>query len=98
MSIWRSPRKWCWGAAVTDVEFGYDGKVYITDFMGNWTSHEQGRVHALASESPPDAATREVAGLIRAGFSGLEPERLYELLGHADIARLHARLSEHGRV
>ncbi len=94
-----NPHKWNWGAAVTDVEFGYDGKVYVTDFIGGWTSHDDGRLYTISSEeNDQNPANTEVATLIREGFHQREPAELLLLLGHPDQrVRLRATLALSGK-
>jgi len=73
------------GVGVSDVELGYDGRIYLCDFGGGWSVNENGAVHVL---SPRDEvagkAGREVAELMAAGFGNHGLEKLEELLGHAD--------------
>jgi hypothetical protein len=28
--------KFNWGVAATDIEWGYDGKLYVSDFVSGW--------------------------------------------------------------
>ena len=89
------PRKWNWGAAVTDVEFGYDGKVYVTDFVKGWKSHNDGRLYTISSEAnDKDPLVAEVSKLVSEGFSHRDPAKLLELLDHPDQrVRLRATLA-----
>jgi len=89
-------RKFNWGAAVTDVEFGYDGRLYITDFVKGWQSHSAGRIYTLSSEeSLTSAKTKEVTELFaEKDFNRLPPLQLFELMGHEDFrVRLRAQLA-----
>ncbi|NNC89239.1 MAG: c-type cytochrome [Akkermansiaceae bacterium] len=90
-----NPRKFNWGAAVTDVEFGYDGALYVTDFISGWESHQAGRVYRLTDEAVRTGeATQEVATLIREGFTSREAGELAALLAHADMrVRLRAQVA-----
>lgn len=89
-------RKFQWGVAATDVEYSFDGKVFITDFVNGWQSHEKGRLLSLdAGENLylPDE-TRDAAKLIAAGFNKLDSAELGKLLGHADSrVRLRAQVA-----
>lgn len=88
-----NPRKWNWGAAVTDVEYGYDGKVYVTDFIGGWKSHHKGRLYVLSAEKE-DPLAAETARLVKEGFSHRSQIELQKLIGHADQrVRLRATLA-----
>ncbi|MBP35825.1 MAG: hypothetical protein QF405_12205 [Roseibacillus sp.] len=89
-------RKFNWGAAVTDVEFGYDGRLYVADFVKGWQSHSAGRIYTLSSEeSLTSTKTREVTELFAGkNFNRLPPLQLFELMKHEDFrVRLRAQLA-----
>lgn len=89
-------RKFNWGAAVTDAEFGYDGRLYVADFVQGWQSHSAGRIYTISSESSISSEkTKEVARLFAGkGFKTLPPLRLFELMKHDDFrVRLRAQLA-----
>lgn len=81
------PQKFAWGVAATDVEYSWDGKLYIADFMGGWSSHPEGRIMALDAGSnlwrPKETAS--AAQLIKEGFEQRSSEELAGLLKHADL-------------
>jgi quinoprotein glucose dehydrogenase len=88
-------RQMNWGAAVTDVEYSWDGKLMVTDFIGGWTAHENGRVYSIEAETPwrPSEAA-EAAELIAEGFEKRATPALERLLSHADMrVRLRAQLA-----
>lgn len=89
-------RKFNWGVAATDVEYSFDGRVFITDFVGGWESHNDGRLLSLDAKENlylPDA-TREAAKLIAEGFDQRDSKQLSVLLGHADSrVRLRAQVA-----
>lgn len=73
------------GVTATDVEYGYDGRLYVADFMGGWQSHEDGRIYTLTADSEPySGLTPDVAQIIRKGFSESTNAELAALLGHPD--------------
>ena len=89
-------RKTLWGIAVTDAEYSWDGNLYVTDFLGGWTSHEGGRVLRIdagaKSWKASDAAA--AATMIKQGFEQRTAEELAALLRHADQrVRLRAQLA-----
>ncbi len=89
-------RQFAWGIAATDVEYSWDGKVYISDFMGGWETHEDGRLLSLdAGEKTwlaEDAAS--AAKLMKAGFEQRSSAELANLLKHPDARiRLRAQLA-----
>ena len=89
-------RKFNWGAAVTDVEFGYDGRLYVADFVKGWQAHAAGRIYTLSTEdSLSSPQTREVVELLgRRAFARIQPRELFELMKHADFrVRLRAQLA-----
>lgn len=87
--------KFNWGAAVTDVDWGYDGKLYISDFITGWTSHEAGRIYTLTQPGiVHDPLVKEVETLFKNGFTNLDSQRLAQLLGHKD-QRVRLRAQYH---
>ena len=72
--------KFSWGVAATDVEWGYDGKVYVADFVTGWQSHNAGRVFTLAQKN----SQNDVAEIMATGFTELSIQRLADLLTHKD--------------
>jgi len=90
------PRKLAWGVTATDVEYSWDGKLFVTDFRGGWTTHEEGRVISLdagkATWRTEQAA--ETARLVREGFDQRPASELATLLKHPDQrVRLRAQLA-----
>jgi len=83
------------GMLCTDIEFGYDGKAYVTDYVGSWPTHGFGNVFTF--EDPKETAkpeTKEVRGLFANGFKELAPVALANLIRHPDMrVRLRAQLA-----
>ena len=70
------------GAGVSDVELGYDGKIYLCDFGGGWEVNTSGGIHVLTSKNEAQRAEGEkMAALFSAGLSG---KTLVELVGLLD--------------
>lgn len=89
-------RKIVSGIAATDVEFSWDGKLFITDFIGGWTSRVDGRLLSLdAGEKKWRAReTTSVAKIMREGFEQRSGAELANLLKHPDSRiRLHAQVA-----
>ncbi len=89
-------RKFAWGIAATDVEYSWDGKVYISDFIGGWSAHDDGRLLSLdAGDKNWQAA--EAAGaakILKEGFEQRGSAELANLLKHPDSRiRLRAQLA-----
>lgn len=88
------------GMLCTDIEFGYDSKAYVTDYVGSWPTHGFGNIFTF--EDPTELAkqdTKNVRGLFAKGFSGLEPTQLAALLRHPDMrVRLRAQITLAGKI
>lgn len=89
-------REFAWGIAATDVEYSWDGKIFITDFMGGWSSHEDGRLLSLSTGEKTWQAT-EAAGaakIMKEGFEQRSSAELANLLKHPDARiRLRAQIA-----
>jgi quinoprotein glucose dehydrogenase len=73
--------------SATDCEFGYDGKLYVSDFVNLiWNGGSSGgRIYTVFDQKHvQDPAVKQTGELVRGGFKKLNPEALTELLGHAD--------------
>ncbi|MBL9150594.1 MAG: HEAT repeat domain-containing protein [Phycisphaerae bacterium] len=69
----------------TDIDFGYDGKIYITDWGGGWYSKNAGEIYCVWDpERVKDPRVAEVTKLFAEGFSQRGNDELRSLLGHAD--------------
>ncbi len=89
-------RQFLWGVAATDVEYSWDGKVFITDFINGWESHEDGRLLSLdAGEKTWRAEeAKGAAKIIKEGFEQRASAVLLNLLKHPDARiRLRAQLA-----
>ncbi len=74
--------------SATDCEFGYDGKLYVSDFVNLlWNGGSVGgRVYTLFDTTHVnDPAVKETTELFRNGFKQLSSEKLTDLLGHSDM-------------
>ena len=83
------------GLLCTDIEFGYDSKAYVSDYVGSWPTHGFGNI--VSFENPEETAkaeTKEVRTLFAEGFAKMPSEKLAELLRHPDMrVRLRAQLA-----
>lgn len=79
----------------TDIEFGYDGKAYVSDYVGSWPTHGFGNIFTFHDpKETAKAETKQVRTLFAEGFGKLSPEKLAELLRHPDMrVRLRAQLA-----
>ena len=87
-----------WGSLVTDVDFGPDGYLYVSDWVWGWAKPNKGRIYRIRAPqthlSPiTGPVVREVQRLLAEGMAGRGEEELAELMGHADRrVRLEAQL------
>ena len=72
-----------WSILATDVEFAYDGGIYITDWVNGWDGEGKGRLYRF-SDSKHAAEAAKSAAIMKAGFGHRSTDELVELLGHAD--------------
>ena len=83
-----------WGMLATDVEFGPDGSLYVSDWVNGWTGEGKGRVYRFRSRQYGDSdEVTQVRQLLASHLAGLSADRLAELLAHPDQRiRLQAQL------
>ncbi|MCE9564206.1 MAG: HEAT repeat domain-containing protein [Planctomycetes bacterium] len=71
----------------TDAEFGYDGKLYVADFVNlDWGGKSLGgRIYTVFDPAKiEDPIVKETKKLFAEGFGKLKTDELAKLLGHAD--------------
>jgi quinoprotein glucose dehydrogenase len=68
----------------TDVEFGPDGAVWVSDWVQGWNGDGKGRLWRFAPTEPQPAGEVDVATLLEGDWSAQALPRLAQLLGHAD--------------
>jgi len=74
-----------WSILATDVDFGYDGNLYVSDWVDGWDGSGKGRIYRFRDEKNAALpAAAEVASLMKAGFTPRETSELVKLLSHAD--------------
>lgn len=77
------------GVTVTDIDFGYDGRMYLSDWGGGWEPNPNGNIFTIANTTalndPKQAdAIAQVRELFNSGFSQRAPDELMQLLSHRD--------------
>ena len=88
-------REFNWGVGATDVEYSYDGKVFVADFKNGWQSHEDGRVYSLGAGEKTYKAdeAKQVAKWMAEGFRERKSGELASMLRHPDMRiRLRAQV------
>lgn len=88
-------QQFVWSILATDVDFGYDGGVYISDWVDGWDGAGKGRIYRFrdpVQSAMPEAL--EVTRLMKEGFLQRSASELAKLLSHADYRiRLRAQLA-----
>ena len=72
-----------WSVLATDVDFGPDGAMYITDWVNGWNKTGKGRIWKVTSQETDPKAT-EVKKLLAEGMAKRPVEELAKLLEHVD--------------
>ncbi len=83
------------GVAATDVEYSYDGRLFVTDFITGWGGENSGQIYSLSATSEKDGGrTPGVAKIISEGFQERSNDELLGLMKHADQRiRLRAHIA-----
>lgn len=69
----------------TDVDFGPDSAMYVSDWVAGWTGTGRGRLHRIRPvDFQAEAAIAETKSLLAADFSTKTSEALALLLNHRD--------------
>ena len=74
-----------WKILGTDIDFGYDGSIYISDWVNGWDGLGKGRIYRFWHRETPQSATPQSAStLMRVGMKTFKTDKLCEWLGHPD--------------
>jgi quinoprotein glucose dehydrogenase len=80
-----APTKPIWNSLVTDVEFGVDGGLYISDWVNGWGMPGKGRLYRLHDPTlAADPLAAETKKLLGEGMEQRASPFLAGLLAHAD--------------
>ncbi|MCA9219467.1 MAG: HEAT repeat domain-containing protein, partial [Planctomycetales bacterium] len=84
-----------WKVLATDVQFGPDGSIYVSDWVNGWNGEGKGRIYRFFDPAARNSdAAKETARLLGEGMSGRTSAELVALLGHADQrVRLEAQFA-----
>src|SRR5690606_35139465 len=74
-------QQFIWSILATDVDFGFDGRIYVSDWVHGWDGLGKGRIYSFHD---PAHAVSDVAALMKNGFDQQSLESLAGLLDHAD--------------
>jgi quinoprotein glucose dehydrogenase len=74
-----------WGVLATDVDFGPDCAVYVSDWVNGWGKPNKGRIYKVAyTEAEKDKDVQGVKKLLAEGFKRRLNNELAALLEHKD--------------
>lgn len=74
-----------WQVLATDVDFGPDGALYISDWVNGWEGEGKGRIYKFVDPTQQnDATVKQVKKLLGSDFSAQSAAELAKLLAHAD--------------
>ncbi|WP_417744942.1 PVC-type heme-binding CxxCH protein [Rosistilla oblonga] len=74
-----------WSILATDVAFGPDGGIYVSDWVDGWVGQGKGRIYRFADpEYSESEIVKEVQSLLAGDWNAMQEDRLFDLLGHAD--------------
>lgn len=74
-----------WQILATDVDFGYDGSMYVSDWVNGWNGLGKGRIYEFTDTNHASAAkAAHSAELMKQGFSQRSAGELQKLLSHPD--------------
>jgi len=79
----------------TDVDFGFDGSMYVSDWVNGWNGEGKGRLYRFThTEAAKNPAIADAAKIMREGAWKRSPEEMAQLLSHADRrVRLEAQIA-----
>lgn len=74
-----------WSILATDVDFGPDGAIYVSDWVNGWNGEGKGRIYRyFAPDLVQSPQVQEVRMLLGEGVQRRSPQELAKLLAHAD--------------
>ena len=74
-----------WKMLATDIDFGSDGKLYVSDWVLGWSGVNKGRIYTFHDPERVDSPlVKEVEELLKSGLKQQLPDRLVKLLSHQD--------------
>jgi len=74
-----------WNILATDVDFGPDGALWVSDWVDGWKGLGKGRIYRFFNPAAQQQSiVAEVEQLLRAGFQDLPTDKLGALLIHRD--------------
>ncbi|MGL5096489.1 MAG: PVC-type heme-binding CxxCH protein, partial [Planctomycetia bacterium] len=79
------PEQTLWGVLATDVDFGPDGRLYVSDWVDGWPKPTRGRLYrAFDPAVSAGSDVRELTQLLGGGVAKASADQAAGLLHHAD--------------
>lgn len=75
------------GQTISDLAWGYDGRLYLADWGGGWAVNPNGYIKTMTNQAAHQAQAKiieQVRSLFANGFDKLNAAELIDLLGHRD--------------
>ncbi len=73
-----------WNVLATDVAFGPDGALWVSDWVQGWEGIGKGRIYRFTGPEFDAAMAKQVKDLLNSDFDALNERALVVLLSHAD--------------
>jgi quinoprotein glucose dehydrogenase len=74
-----------WKTLATDVQFGPDGRLYLSDWVFGWVGENKGRIYAFRDPVECESETvRQTRQLLGGGIHAADDNELASFLGHVD--------------
>jgi quinoprotein glucose dehydrogenase len=73
-----------WSILGTDVDFDYNGNMYVSDWVNGWNGLGKGRIYRFTHKAAAEAQASGAATLMRDGFAKRSADELVKLLHHVD--------------
>ncbi len=81
----KSNEEFVWNILATDVEFGPDGGMYVSDWVNGWKGENKGRIYRFADpQAQASDLVKNTRILLRDGMKSRGEADLASLLDHAD--------------
>ncbi len=79
------PHRFIWQSTVTDVDFGYDGSIYVADWVSGWFGSGKGRIYKFTdTNATKNPAIQQTQKLMKEGMRKQSTDQLLQLLNHPD--------------
>ncbi len=79
---------------VTDFDFGFDGRMYLADWVSSWNHNGKGRIYTIEYKNiPAHESILSMKQMVAEGFSHRTEDELLSLMAHEDMrVRLRAQI------